>query len=109
MFEITRNQLLGLNDVQLHELVARLCEAELELKGLPPGTVRWSGAQTAADGGLDVECHHDNRDFGGGFVPRLPTGFQVKKPRMPRSKINAIIPLTYVDRSAYIECQEAMP
>ena len=87
MFEITRNQLLGLNDVQLRELVARLCEAELELKGLPPGTVRWSGAQTAADGGLDVECHHDNRDFGGGFVPRLPTGFQVKKPRMPRSKI----------------------
>ena len=29
MFEITRNQLLGLNDIQLRELVARLCEAEL--------------------------------------------------------------------------------
>ena len=87
MFEITRNQLLGLNDVQLRELVARLCEAELGLQGLPPSAVRWSGAHTAADGGLDVECRLDHLEISGAYVPRLPTGFQVKKPKMPPSKI----------------------
>ena len=87
MFEITRDQLRGLNDVQLRELVARLCEAELRIKGLPASAVRWSGAHTAADRGLDVECRLDNCEFGGDYVPRLPTGFQVKKPAMPPSKI----------------------
>ena len=87
MFEITRNQLLGLNDIQLRELVARLCEAELALQDLPPSAVRWSGAHTAADGGLDVECRLDNCQFTGAYVPRIPTGFQVKKPKMPPSKI----------------------
>lgn len=88
MFEITRTQLLALNDVQLRELVTRLCEAELGLQGLPPSAVRWSGAHTAADGGLDVECRLDDRQFTGAYVPRLPTGFQVKKSKMPPSKID---------------------
>ncbi|MCY4592031.1 MAG: hypothetical protein OXE86_16040 [Alphaproteobacteria bacterium] len=88
MFEITKYQLLALNDVQLRELVSRLCQAELELQSLPSSAVRWSGSHTAADGGLDVECRLEGRQFTGAYVPRLPTGFQVKKPKMPPSKIN---------------------
>ena len=87
MFEITRTQLLALTDAQLRELVARLCIAELGLHGLPPSAVRWSGSHTAADGGLDVECRLDGRQFTGAYVPRVPTGFQVKKPKMPPFKI----------------------
>ena len=87
MFEITKQNLLGLNGDQLRELVARLCEAELRILGMPASSVRWSGAHTAADGGLDVECRVGDSDFRGDFVPRPRTGFQVKKPSMPPSKI----------------------
>ena len=87
MFEITKEQLRGLNGDQLRELVARLCEAELRIHGMPASSVRWSGAHTAADGGLDVECRAEDSGFRGDFVPCPRTGFQVKKPSMPPSKI----------------------
>ena len=87
MFDIPKNQLTSLNDADARELVGRLCEAELSQAGMPVSAVRWSGAQDAADGGLDVDCHVDGGDFHGDFVPRARTGFQVKKPSMPSSKI----------------------
>lgn len=87
MFEITKDQLRKLSDVHLRELVARLCEAELGNAGLPVSAVRWGGAHTTPDGGLDIECRVEAEDFRGDFVPRRFTGFQVKKPSMPRSKI----------------------
>ena len=87
MFEITKNQLRQLNDVQLRELVARLCEAELQMAGAPVSAVRWAGAHTAPDAGLDVDCQVDDKAFRGDFVPRPRTGFQIKKPAMPPAKI----------------------
>ena len=87
MFEVTKEQLRALNDGQLRELVARLCEAELRTHGAPASAVRWGGAHTAPDGGLDVECRIEDNKFRGDFVPRPKTGFQVKKPSMPPSRI----------------------
>ena len=87
MFEISKDQLLRLSDVELRELVARLCEAELSRKGAPVSAVRWGGSQTAPDGGLDVEVRIKDQDFAGDFVPRAWTGIQVKKSKMPRGKI----------------------
>ena len=87
MFEIPKDQLLRLSDSQLRELVARLSEAELRGKGFPASAVRWGGAQTAPDGGLDVDCRVAASSFEGGFVPRARTGFQVKKHAMPAGKI----------------------
>ena len=87
MFEITKDQLRQLSDVHLRELVARLCEAELRNAGLPVSAVRWGGAHTAPDGGLDIECRVEAEDFRGDFVPRRFTGFQVKKPTMPPARI----------------------
>ena len=87
MFEITKDQLRHLSDVQLRELIARLCEAELGMAGAPVSAVRWAGAHTAPDGGLDVDCSIDDHNFRGDFVPRPRTGFQVKKPTMPPAKI----------------------
>ena len=83
MFEITKQELRGLNGAQLRELVARLCEAELRVHEMPASSVRWSGAHTAPDGGLDVECRVEDSGFRGDFVPLPRTGFQVKKPLMP--------------------------
>ena len=87
MFEITRDQLRHMGDSHLRELVARLCEAELKKAGHPVSAVRWGGAHTAPDGGLDVDCRVEAEDFRGDFVPRRLTGFQVKKSAMPAAKI----------------------
>ncbi len=87
MFDISKDQLRQLNDVDLRELVARLCEAELSRAGAPVSAVRWGGAQTAPDGGLDVEILVKDQEFAGDFVPRTWTGIQVKKSNMPASKI----------------------
>src|SRR5690606_8346035 len=54
IFEIPESRLSELDDAVLRELVARLCEAERERSGGHRAEVRWGGAQTAADGGMDV-------------------------------------------------------
>ncbi len=87
MFDISKDQLRSLNDSDLRELVARLCEAELGLAGIPSSAVKWGGAQTAADGGLDVDCQIRKQSFAGNFVPRARTGIQVKKSTMRVSEI----------------------
>ena len=87
MFDISKDQLLRLSDVDLRELVARLCEAELSRTGAPVSAVRWGGSQTAPDGGLDVEILVKGQEFAGDFVPRAWTGIQVKKSNMPAGKI----------------------
>ncbi len=87
MFDIPKDQLCQFNDVDLRELVARLCEAELSHAGAPVSAVRWGGSQTAPDGGLDVEILVKGQEFAGDFVPRAWTGIQVKKSNMPAGKI----------------------
>jgi hypothetical protein len=89
MFDITPNDINQLNDIDLRELVGRLCEAELTSRGLSPAAVTWGGNQTAADGGLDVRVALPPDVAIEGFIPRRSTGFQVKKPDMPRAKIIA--------------------
>ena len=87
MFDISKDQLLPLSDIDLRELVARLCEAELSRMGAPVSAVRWGGSQTAPDGGLDVEILVKGQEFAGDFVPRVWTGIQVKKSSIPAGKI----------------------
>lgn len=89
MFEITGNDIALLNDGDLRALVALLCEAELRRRSLPASAVTWGGNQTAADGGLDVRVSLPAATPIDGFVPRAATGFQVKKPDMPRGEILA--------------------
>jgi hypothetical protein len=87
MFEITADDIAALSDADLRALVALLCEAELRSRGLPASAVTWGGSQTAADGGLDVRVALPPGTAIEGFVPRANTGFQVKKPDMPRNAI----------------------
>jgi hypothetical protein len=53
MFDITPDDIRQLNDIDLRELVGRLCEAELLSRGRSPAAVTWGGNQTAEDGGLE--------------------------------------------------------
>ncbi|MFL9898028.1 hypothetical protein PQR71_07645 [Paraburkholderia fungorum] len=89
MFDITPDDIVRLNDVDLRELIGRLCEAELVSNGLSAAAVTWGGNQTAADGGLDVRVALPPGESIGSFIPRPSTGFQVKKPDMPRADILA--------------------
>ena len=84
-FELESTDITALSDGELRELVARLCEAELIQQGLPPSSVRWGGAQEAADGGLDVSVSGAQNLKMPNFVPRKKTGFQVKKHSMSKA------------------------
>ena len=84
-FELEPADLSALNDADLREMVARLCEAELIRQKIQPSCVLWGGAQEAADGGLDVHVNGSTKLDRPGFVPRENTGFQVKKNSMGKA------------------------
>lgn len=89
MFEITGDDIADLNDEDLRTLIGLLCEAELRRRGHSPAFVTWGGNQTAKDGGLDVRVALPAGSAIDGYVPKANTGFQVKKPNMPRGEILA--------------------
>lgn len=87
MLEITPEDIAGLNDEQLRDVVARLCEAEVRAHGLSAKYVTWGGNQNAPDGGIDVRVALPAASVINGFVPRSATGFQVKQQDMPAGEI----------------------
>jgi hypothetical protein len=87
MFEITGDDIAALGDEDLRALVGLLCEAELRRRNLSPSFATWGGDQNAKDGGLDVRVALPAGTAIEGFIPRAETGFQVKKPDMPRAAI----------------------
>jgi hypothetical protein len=79
MFEVTGDDIAQLSDSELRTLVARLALAELAANGVGVAGVTAGGNQDAPDGGLDVRVAGPvGTSFD--FVPRTPTGFQVKRP-----------------------------
>ncbi|RHW37973.1 hypothetical protein D1B31_14395 [Neobacillus notoginsengisoli] len=87
MLEITGDDIKDLSDTDNRTLIGLLCEAELRASGIPTAGVTYGGHQNAADGGLDVRVDMLTELMPDGFIPRSKTGFQVKKPDMPRSRI----------------------
>lgn len=87
MFEITGDDIASLSDTDLRTLVGLLCEAEMRRRAFSTSAVTWGGNQTAKDGGLDVRVNLPAATEINGFIPAPQTGFQVKKPDMPRNAI----------------------
>ncbi|MDQ0257090.1 hypothetical protein J2S74_004536 [Evansella vedderi] len=87
MFEIEGRDISELSDSDLRSLIGLLCEAELRSMNLPTAGVTWGGHQNAKDGGIDVRVELTASVHSDGFIPRSNTGYQVKKPDMPRSAI----------------------
>jgi hypothetical protein len=104
MFEITGDDVAELNDEDLRTLVGRLCEAELRRRQLSPAAVTWGGSQTAKDGGLDVRVELPAGADIEGFIPKRNTGFQVKKPDMPRGEI-----IEEMNPSRRVSCARSSP
>jgi len=87
LIEITGDDISQLDDAELRTLIGLLCEADYRLAGLPTKGITWGGHQDARDGGLDVVVRGETPPPQNSFVPRSITGFQVKKPDMPRAEI----------------------
>jgi hypothetical protein len=87
MLEITCDDIAALSDAHMRTLIGLLCEAEMRRRGLPTSVVTFGGNQDAKDGGLDVRVALPAGTAIDGFVPKPATGFQVKKPDMPRAEI----------------------
>lgn len=87
MLEITADDIGLLGDEQLRTLIGRLCEVECRQRGHSTAHVTWGGNQNAADGGIDVRVELPAGSHTVGFIPRVATGFQVKKQDMPRAEI----------------------
>ncbi|MDX2145468.1 MAG: hypothetical protein SFV19_19105 [Rhodospirillaceae bacterium] len=87
IFDVTPEDIASLSDEDLRNLIGRLCEAELGVRGLPVASVTYGGNQTASDGGLDVRVELPSTATIDGYIPRNNTGFQVKACDMPRAEI----------------------
>ena len=85
--DITGEDVARLGDADFRVLIGLLCEADYRLAGLPTNGITWGGHQDARDGGLDVVVRDKISPPGNSFVPRQVTGFQIKKPDMPRAEI----------------------
>jgi len=87
LLEITGDDIALLNDADFRALIGLLCEADYRTAGFPTKGITWGGHQDARDGGLDVVVRGETLPPQNSFVPRGLTGFQVKKPDMPRAEI----------------------
>ncbi|MFS6803151.1 hypothetical protein WKE96_09775 [Edwardsiella tarda] len=87
IFDVDKDELLGLSDTLLEELIARLAEAEVAACGHSPARVRWSGSINAPDGGIDVHVQVPVERLNSGYIERPDTVFQAKKHRMRRADI----------------------
>lgn len=87
LLEITSDDIIKLNDSELRDLIALLCEADYRKENLSTRGITWGGDQDAADGGLDVVVRDKFGPPENSYIPRRQTGFQIKKPAMPKSEI----------------------
>ena len=86
-FDVSKDDLIRLTDVQLEKFIARLAEAEVASHGLSPSCVHWSGSITTPDGGVDVRVDAGKSDFNPAFISRPNTIFQAKLHSMPPARI----------------------
>lgn len=87
LLEISGDDIALLNDTDLRNLIGMLCEVDYRIAGLSTQGITWGGNQDAPDGGLDVVVSGVVSPPKMSFIPKKETGFQVKKPDMPKSAI----------------------
>ncbi len=89
LFEVSARDVARLEDDELRELVARLCQATLREERLPTTCVTWGGDQREPDGGIDVRVQLRAVDPlpNGSWLRWRSVGFQVKATEMPPAKI----------------------
>lgn len=81
----TAEDVQGLDDGQLVDLVLQLCRREAQAMGLPATSVTQGGHSAAKDGGIDIRVTGTLTQAGD--LLRLPLGVQVKAQKMPTGEI----------------------
>ena len=87
LLDVTSEDVERLDDKQLRELIARLCEADAGRQGMPPTAVTWGGPQDSKDGGVDVRVELPPDPAWSGNIPRPSTIFQSKNSKMDPAAI----------------------
>jgi len=87
LLDVTSDDIALLDDKQLRELTARLCEAEVERLGKPRTAVTWGGHQDSQDGGVDIRVELPPDPVWCGNIPRPSTIFQSKSSPMAPAAI----------------------
>ena len=103
LFDIISEHIFALDDEGLRLLIARLCKADLRLRGLPVSAVLHGGNQIAADGGIDVRIELPADTEISRFIPRPATGSQAKADDMPASEIRPGYPSHPLEKSTACE------
>jgi len=108
IFHINSSIIQDLNDSQARELVARLCKAELQSKGVGTDSVTWGGDQRAKDGGVDVRVEITTGVSICGYIPKVATVYQVKAENFAPTKISGEMAPKGLLRSAISElCKQS--
>lgn len=100
-FEIAKEVVSALNDIELRELVRRLIEAEARERGIPSSAIDVGGAQTAPDGGIDALIDWHDGPLPNGWLPRRHTIFQCKATTMTPAAIGKEMRLNGVLRPLF--------
>ncbi len=86
-FEVSKEMVASLGDVELRELLARLLEAEARDCGISAAAVSVGGNQNAADGGVDASIVWHGNPEPEGWLPRRTIYFQSKAEGMSATKL----------------------
>ena len=90
VLDLTKKEILNLNENMLEEMIFRLASAETRSFGYSTKYVTGSGLLTSPDGGIDVYVDIPDKEFSStNFLARSKTAFQVKRTSMPPSKVHS--------------------
>lgn len=88
-FEVSKEVVSALSDVQLRTLLRLLLEAEARQRRIALSAVSVGGDQSAPDAGVDGTIRWNGPPVPGGWLPRRSCYFQCKAQAMPPSAIRA--------------------
>lgn len=86
-FEVTKEMIAQLSDVQLRTLLSSLLAAEARQRGITPASIYVGGNQTAEDGGIDASIVWTGAPKPADWLPRRTIYFQCKAETMAAAKI----------------------
>ncbi|RJX65475.1 hypothetical protein D6858_14210 [Tsuneonella suprasediminis] len=86
-FEVSKELVAGLDDVQLRAVLERLLVAEANLRGISHFAIAVGGNQTAADGDVDASIRWNDLPEPADWLPRRLIFFQCKTEAMGPAKI----------------------
>lgn len=86
-FEVSKEAVSRLDDVQLRRLLERLLLAEANARGIPYIGIYVGGSQTAGDGGVDASIRWSADPTPSGWLPRRLIYFQCKAEAMGPAKL----------------------